>query len=292
MLRHFVVCMFFGIAARAAIYQQLPTTRGADVDLRLMTFNIRRFGWEDALGRLWISRKERVVELLKDFGPDIIGIQEAFKVQIRYIAGKLGDYDWFGRGRQRDGHEDEHNPIFYNTKILELLDYGTFWLNENQKEGEQGWGAELNRICTWGKFIYKSSGVIFWVFNTHLTTSPDKAKEEGLKLIIQEANKRVRRGERIFLMGDLNVRSLTRPPLSLVLDQVEYTMFNTANLAEKKAGVTWTQYSEWKPTPHILDYILTKDLHTLIVEQWAIPARADGKIVSDHNPIVVDIQFI
>ena len=57
-----------------------------------------------------------------------------------YLKAHLsGDYEMYGRGRDRDG-KDEFQPIFWSSARFELMASGVFWLSEDPDDaGSHGW---------------------------------------------------------------------------------------------------------------------------------------------------------
>ena len=66
----------------------------------IMSFNIRYDTPNDG-DNWWELRKDEVVELLKYYKPDFLGIQEAMPNQRKFIADKLKEYAYIGHGRRR-----------------------------------------------------------------------------------------------------------------------------------------------------------------------------------------------
>ena len=60
-------------------------------NLKVMTFNIRYNNPADSIYS-WDNRKEMVTDVIKSYKPDIIGIQEALKDQVRDLQNMLKEY--------------------------------------------------------------------------------------------------------------------------------------------------------------------------------------------------------
>ena len=59
-------------------------------DIRVMSFNIRYDTESDGIHK-WDNRKDFVLEVIQDFDPDLLGIQEAMKSQVDYLSNNLKD---------------------------------------------------------------------------------------------------------------------------------------------------------------------------------------------------------
>ncbi len=298
----------------ADVYNEnCPRIEGA---YRIMTFNLRRMGKEDASARLWPARVNNIRSLLEDTEPDFFGVQEAYRKQIDSLLDSpfiKNNYSWIGRGR-KEGVKDqkvkigkikvniplsdvinvegEHSSIFYRKDKFKKLDHGTFWLNKDKKENKQGWGEPYNRICSWIKLQDKNTKQIFWMFNTHLAVKSKEAREKGLALILAEMMKKVKDNEIAFLTGDFNDLSLDpESSLGKVIRNPAYPVVDTAELAEKKYGPTYTALTkEWTAGHKKIDFITVHDPSKIQVLTQCILSPKKGKIISDHLPVMIDFK--
>lgn len=259
--------------------------------LRIMTFNIRREGKEKDLKNRWNNRKARVFELIASLHPDIIGLQEPTIVQIHDLAQAL-NMEWFGSGRGSSWlgmGADEYNPIFFNSKRLELLESGTFPINPCSTT-EYMWDREkyglLPRICTWGKFKDLTTQHEFFVFNTHLDHLYMRAQVHGLETIIKSIDTKPANIP-LILMGDFNTE-ITPGLQSTILKNFA----NTNTHAKEKIGPEETRtgwrHEELKKIDHILvrtSAPITVLRHTTIVEQ------DKDTLPSDHRPVILDVEL-
>lgn len=283
---------------------------------RIMTFNIRKMGKEEENNRLWPLRASNVQKLIEDVQPDFFGVQEAYRPQIDDIMDSSfikNHYSWIGRGRKEEKKDEkikigkikiniplsdvlqiegEHSSIFYRKDIFKKLDHGTFWLNKDKKEDKTGWGEPYNRICSWIKLQDKKNQQIFWVFNTHLAVKSAKAREKGLALILSEMKKKVKDNEIAFLTGDFNDISLAADSaLGKVIRNPVYPVFDTADLAVKKSGPTYTALSkDWKTGHKKIDFITVNDPSKIQVLSQCILSPKGSTIISDHLPVVIDFK--
>ena len=63
-----------------------------------MTFNIRNGRGVDGRN-LWWLRRRATAAVVAGERPDIAGLQEVYRFQLRYLAKRLGGYDLVGVGR-------------------------------------------------------------------------------------------------------------------------------------------------------------------------------------------------
>src|SRR5262245_19603690 len=79
-------------AARTPAVVAIPT-------LRVMTFNARVKTILDVFSS-WNSRKDLLVESIRQFNPDIVGTQELLARQADFVRAQLPDYGFVGVGRK------------------------------------------------------------------------------------------------------------------------------------------------------------------------------------------------
>ena len=114
----------------------------------------------------WPYRKERVEALIRFYGFDVLGVQEAKPSQMSDLRAMPG-FASVGVGRD-GGDRGEYSAIFYRTDRLRVLDSGTFWLSETPDKVSRGWDGACNRTVTWVELKDRKSGKEFFYFNTHL----------------------------------------------------------------------------------------------------------------------------
>ena len=131
-----------------------------------MTYNIRLDVASDG-ENAWPNRKEKLVSQLQFYAPDIFGIQEGMPHQVAFIDEQLSNYHFIGFGRDGE-NKGEYSALYFNIEKYNVEKKGTFWLSESPGEVSKGWDAAFPRVCTYGLFENKSTGIRFFVFNTHL----------------------------------------------------------------------------------------------------------------------------
>ena len=117
--------------------------------LTLMTFNLR-YGTANDGEHIWENRRPIIEEMLQEYHPDILGVQEGLRFQLDQLIEVLPGYAVFGEGR---GGLDrsEHTAIFYNVHQLYCLEGHTFWLSETPEiPDSKSWESSLSRLTTWG----------------------------------------------------------------------------------------------------------------------------------------------
>ena len=166
---------FIGVAVVAAAVTGTPSPAAAQIQLDVMTFNIRTSSIPDG-DNAWPHRKGLVAETIRRFAPQVVGMQEAISEQIEYLTSALPDYRWLGIDRRLNGGQglSEHTPIFYRQAELAPIESGNFWLTETPDQPPApSSGARRRRgggrIVTWARFHHLATGRAVYVFNTHLS---------------------------------------------------------------------------------------------------------------------------
>ncbi|MBK7149604.1 MAG: endonuclease/exonuclease/phosphatase family protein [Bacteroidetes bacterium] len=150
---------------------------------KVMTYNIRNSRADDGVNN-WEHRKHRLIHLIQQANPDIVGTQEVLKDQLQFLKQSLQDYSAFGVGRNNGKHAGEHSAVFYRTGQFEKLDGGNFWLSQTPKKpGSIGWDAAITRICTWLQLKERNTGQVFFVFNTHFDHKGKQARIKSAELL-------------------------------------------------------------------------------------------------------------
>ncbi|SVB66627.1 uncharacterized protein METZ01_LOCUS219481, partial [marine metagenome] len=169
----------------------------------IISYNIRYDNnWD--VENSWKIRRNKINQILVQYSPSIIGIQEGLLNQVQYIDSSLINHDYVGIGRDDGKEKGEFCAIYYDTTRYVLLKDSTFWLSETPDTVSIGWDAVLERICTYCLLTDRITKKEFWVFNTHFDHIGVTARERSSELILNRINKINSRSLPIILMGDFN----------------------------------------------------------------------------------------
>jgi endonuclease/exonuclease/phosphatase family metal-dependent hydrolase len=259
--------------------------------VRVMSFNVRVATPLDALGNSWGRRKGEVVDVIRRYGPDVVGIQEALKHQVDAILSGLSGYGIIGVGRNDGRTGGEYSCILYRKDRFDVSDGDTFWLSDTPEEpGSKSWGM-FTRICTWGRFVDKDSGRAFYMYNTHLDNASQRAREKGADLVMERLAARPY-DDPLILTGDLNAGEDSRVIQFLkgqtLLDQEVSPIplvdtYRIIHPNEQQAGTTGGYRGARGHNK--IDYIFTEP-RIDVVDAQILRAHGRG---SDHYPITATI---
>lgn len=302
-IRAFVFVLLLGLTlslparARAAAANEQPQ---AKADLAVMSFNVRYAAANDGENN-WDKRKDLACEVIRRQGPDLIGLQEALRVQIDDIRAALPEYAEIGVGREDGKTGGEYSAILYRKDRFDVNDIGTFWLSDTPEvPGSITWGNACTRVCTWARFLPKS-GKPFYMFNTHLDHIAQLAREKGMALIMSRLSGR-KHQDPIVLTGDFNSgennpvvyylkgerqldaagNGLSKNPVPLV---------DTFRLLHKDASDVRTAHSfTGSRTGAKIDYIFVQP-GTEVLKAEILYDNQNNHYPSDHFPIMAAIRW-
>ena len=256
--------------------------RGGEIELGLMTFNIR-FATEADGDNAWSKRKDLVVETIEKYDPVILGLQECLDSQAYYLDEQMPQYRWFGIGRDRNGG-GEMTPIFYKPDVVTPIETGTFWLSETPNEpASRSWDAAITRIVTWIRFFHPETSRFFTVYNTHYDHRGEEARANASRVLAEHIGE-LPADEPIIAMGDFNAKGGDSEPWQVLVDA---GLEDTWLLAEEQVGPPVT-FSRWThPREGVdsrIDWIMVRaDADVEVCE--TVLHNDDGRYPSDHYPV-------
>ena len=255
----------------------------ADQEVKVISYNIRLINSKDGPNE-WKYRAEASPAMIKDYAPDIFGVQEAVKEQLDYMQKALPKYGCVGVGREDGVSKGEHMSIFYNKKTVELLEWGTYWLSETPEVPSKGWDAACKRTATWSRLRMKDSGKEFFYVNTHLDHRGKEAQQKGLDLIVKRIAAMNPDGLPMILTGDFNVE-----PKNPVLTELNAKMFSAKATAEKTDRRA--TFNGWGERALVIDYIYYSGFSACPEYETIVRQYKGVSYISDHYPIVARLVF-
>ncbi|OAS88199.1 MULTISPECIES: endonuclease/exonuclease/phosphatase family protein [Metabacillus] len=255
-------------------------------NFRIATYNIRMETPSDH-DDLWTNRKADVMKIIQDYDFDIVGLQEVKGSQLNDIK-ELTDYDYFGFGRSND-EANEYNTILYKKAKFNKLESGTFWLSETLKYAEKPkrWDADCSRICTWGQFSLKTTGKVFYVFNTHFDHMSEDARYHSAGILLNKLSS-IGSDTPFFLTGDFNGNNNERFYQLLISKLVNVVEQSPHHIGPKVTctGSGFNHELSWEKY-QCIDYIFT-NAFSKIVKTMVITDQFNRRYPSDHFPVCLD----
>lgn len=252
-------------------------------EVKVISYNIRFANKKDG-ANIWQNRAKASPAMIKDYAPDVFGVQEALAVQLEYLDGKLPQYSFVGVGREDGRKKGETMAIFYNTRKVRLLDWGTYWLSETPEKPSRGWDADCKRTATWTLMEMKGSGKKFFYVNTHLDHRGDMAQQKGLELILERIAAMNPEGLPMILTGDFNVEP--DAPVLYGLNAKMTDARRSALMTDSRAT-----FNAWGKSASIIDYIYHSGFTECAEFETIVRQYKDVLYISDHYPIVSRLVF-
>ena len=265
--------------------------------IRAMSFNIRLGVAKDGPNH-WDKRKEFVVQTIKNYDADVIGTQETWDFQAKYLAENLPDYTYVGRSRQNDNSGEQCGILFRNSRFDKLVE-GHFWLSETpDRPGSKSWDSSLPRMVTWLKLWDRTNERSLFIVNTHFDHRGKTARNESAKMI-RDFVSRLPTPADVIVTGDFNAAEGAPPYQSLFAKQpqkngtlVQSPLVDTFRVVHPDATNTEGTFSAWNGSVKgaRIDWVA-------VTRGFAIDAAAidrtsfGGKYPSDHYPVTAELRF-
>lgn len=237
----------------------------------LMTFNLRRATRLDGPND-WPHRRDSVAETVLAQAPDVLATQEGLLPQLRDLDERLPGYERVGGARER-WPEEEPNALYYDLARVRVLDAGELSLSRAPlRLGLRGWGAYTPRTALWALLLYVETMAPLLVVNTHLDHLSVFSRRASAFLLQRLAPHAV-------MMGDFN--ALPRRLVHRVLLQ---------DREDPLEGARPTHNAFTRRDRGRIDWILVPRGLRVRKATVLAPRRPDGGPVSDHLPVVVDVE--
>ncbi len=285
-------CAHF-VCAGSAFPDSVVKASDPDV-VRVMTFNIRYDTPADGKDA-WPHRKDLVVEIIRDFRPDFLGIQEALPGQVAFLEESLQEYGVLSRSREKDPNAGEACSVFYLRRRwrIDPEEQGTYWLSDAPDEPASiTWGNACTRIVTWARFFETDTGRRLVFVNTHFDHRSSPARRKSAAML-RDRIAQIPADVPVVLAGDFNasetaesMRILTEAPEgpgSVLIDT-----FRAVHASAEKVG-TFNGFEGRDSGPKIDHIFVRGDAVPIAAE--IIRTDRDGRYPSDHFPVTATIRL-
>ncbi|MCU1344896.1 MAG: Endonuclease/exonuclease/phosphatase [Acidimicrobiia bacterium] len=244
----------------------------ADI-LRVATFNIRNGLGLDGL-HCWPLRRRQTLDALAGLDADVVGLQEAYGFQRRWLASKLSVRS-VGSGRSRR-RRNESCPILVAPELV-VRSSSTRWLSDTPDQPGSRWlGAAHPRVLTLAELEWQ--GHNFVVANTHLSAHSSQRRRQGAELIAHWLNPEVP----TVLLGDFNAAA--SDPLFAPLLASGLTLLTPASGRGTFHGFTGISQGP------AIDHILVSP-HWDVSSCSVVEAPAVSRYASDHWPLQAELRL-
>ncbi len=263
-----------------------------DAALRVMTFNIR-YGTANDGENSWDNRKDHLVEVIRQFDPDLLGTQEVLAAQADFLAEKLSDYTLVGVGRDDGKRQGEFSAALYKIDRFEALDSGTFWLSETPTvPGSQSWDSSLPRIVTWVRLRDRAEPAreLLWL-NTHWDHLGRQARVESGKIIRRWIDQHAD-GAATLVTGDLNVNEGHEGVRAMLAEEGVPRLADLYRQAHPDPRPDESTFGGFRGATQgkRIDFILGS-AELCVTDADIVRASRDGRYPSDHYPVTAVVKW-
>jgi len=259
--------------------------------LSVMTYNIRMDTWKDGPNQ-WHHRRHRVTQLIENYSPDLLGVQEPVPQQMQDLRHDLKSYYSYGVGRDDGKDRGEYSAIFFRRDRFDLIDQGTFWLSEEpENPGTRGWDAYCPRICSWVQLNDRCSNKRIFYFNIHLDHEGLIARREGARLILSRIDQIAGRSATVLLTGDFNSTPDSDPYRMIVSNSFLQDAKQLSETKHSGPEGTWSTFNVKQGVDRRIDYIFITPKHFRVLKHSHLTDSENETYPSDHLPVLAVFQY-
>lgn len=252
--------------------------------LKFMTFNLRVDNIGDGINS-FTNRFNRVVEVLEQERPAVIGFQEVTDGMRARLRDHLPGYTVQGCGREANYH-GESMLIAYRTDEIELLSLDNLWLSPTPRVAGSTFGGDQSacpRMLTTALLKHNAWDKPFRFVNTHLDHKGANARYLGAMELVQLISTY---GEKFVLTGDFNATPDT-PEIRLITSALRQR--GTVDCTRALGG-TFHDFGRRAENRRVkIDYIFTDGS---CCQAYIVPdIPQNGCYYSDHNAVCAMISL-
>lgn len=245
-------------------------------DLVVATFNIRNGVAFDGCNS-WPFRRRSTADVIRRLEADVLGLQEAYRFQQRYLQRRVSGYGALGTGRSRGG-KGERCPILVRRNRFDILDSWTRWFGGvDTTSGSRLPGARFPRIATSVVLRDRLADIEIEVVNTHL----DERRADNRRRSAEQLVTWLDHDRPSILMGDFNATAGDH--LFGVLGEA-----GLSTVLGPGASGTAHRFSGRTDGPRIDHIVVSR--HWQVVDAAVVVDRAGGRLPSDHWPVVARLR--
>lgn len=264
--------------------------------MKIMTWNVRcQNATDDARGCGWAVRRAPLCEIINAQAPDILATQEAYAPQIDDLCAALPDYAMAGVGRNDGARAGEFCALFFRKSRYELRAQNTRWLSPTPDAPSFGWDAHCIRIATVARLRDREIGREFEIWNAHFDHASALARVESARQI----RRWVEQSDAPALVcGDFNSAPDDEPIVAFTRENgLRDARLHSARepVGPHATFCGFPAFTDKIEAPiggdeARIDYVLADD-NWRIESYETLPTDENAKPVSDHRPVVIELEL-
>jgi endonuclease/exonuclease/phosphatase family metal-dependent hydrolase len=180
------------------------------LEVKVMSFNIAGDVDDDEDFKEWQRRKVLIGDIIRQQRPDVVGLQEAFLLNINDIIEEVGGYAYYGVNELGlDNDDAESLRLLYRTDRWQVdeSNSGIFWFTSTPEvAGSKDWGALWIRDCVFARLVEKETNKGFYVYNSHWSYASGESRSKSARLLVERVRKQ-KYEEPFVAIGDFNARA-------------------------------------------------------------------------------------
>lgn len=251
--------------------------------LRVMSFNVRYDNPADGEHR-WANRSAAAFEVIQEFAPDLLGLQEVLPAQLEDLTAALPEYAVARFGR--DGPDaGEAVALFVRREAFTVEASGGFWLSPTPDAPSPGWDASLPRVAAWARLSGPRGELVALVTHLdHLGPISRRRGAEQLRTWLADEG-----ASSAVLMGDFNAAPDGPAYSRLVEDGLPPRLFDTYRAVHSaEPGGTFHNWGEMFVDARIDWIFATADWR--VFEAGVDRTQPEGIWPSDHYPVTAVLR--
>ena len=248
---------------------------------------------DDEGGNMVIQRAPRFNQLVQQYIPDILCVQEDNRVWAPIMDKFFGGlYTVFGEySSGPDTTKGNRQSIYFRTDRYELLENGALWLSDTPNEPMTKFeGSKSVRHTTWVLLKDTYTGKELLVCDIHLDNSTNEIRMAQLEVMYEHLGSYMETYPTI-LCGDFNAR-----PDTGVYEEVTKTFRDPHLTASAKPDFTEYSFTRYGTAqfgtddePRRLDYMFYND--QLTAQMYRIMTNTYDGYISDHYGVMTEYSF-
>ena len=249
--------------------------------IKVMSFNIRCRVSKDG-NNCQDFRKEKLLRMIRDEKPDLIGFQEVQDPSFAWLQEELPEYCILGHGRDA-GYRGEFPPVAYRKDKFSLHAFREKWLSlqedspQSRLEGLDQ--SNCPRVYCCAELVHKDCDTPFAFYNIHTDHQGVTARTVECALLYRDIGQC---GLPYVLTGDFNACPEE--------DCIRMILATGAKDLSKNLGGTFHGFGRLE-VPSKIDYVFT-DLEEGDTPAYAVADDdACGCYYSDHNAVCAFVNL-
>ena len=265
-----------------------------DEQLTVMSFNLRYDLTENA----GLSRVDAAVAQIRDYSPDVFGVQEDSQQWYDLLDQKLTEYT--AVRHLLPASNNEYLSVYYKPDVFTKVKSGLLWLSDTPTVPRSKYSESLNtRGMNYAVLERKSDGAKFCFVNTHLenTTGDDSkiARQKQIQVLLEQTKKIVQEYGNIpsILVGDFNA-TVKEATVHATIRESGYNDCSTDAFSITSQG-TWNPayYGDAvDKNSDTLDFCYASENDFFICSYKVSAEKYNKMYTSDHFPIIIKLLLI